>query len=76
MESKKTFGYIYLIREREFLNKNENVYKHGKTCLSDATLILPRFIHIKTLYELHQYRKDHCHLETMTWVSYFKQFDA
>lgn len=52
MESKKSYGYIYLIREREFLNKNENVYKHGKTCLSDATLILPRLKDYKKGSEL------------------------
>jgi hypothetical protein len=52
MESNKSFGYIYLIREREFLDKNENVYKHGKTCLSDATLILPRLKHYKKGSEL------------------------
>ena len=50
--TKNSFGYIYLIREREFLDKNEKVYKHGKTCISDATLILPRLKQYKKGSEL------------------------
>lgn len=53
MESnKKIFAYIYLIREREFLQNNENVYKYGKTCCSDATLFVPRLKHYKKGSEL------------------------
>ena len=48
----KKFGYIYLLREREFLHKNENVFKYGKTCTSEATLILPRLKNYKQGSEL------------------------
>lgn len=35
-------GYIYLIRKREHVRMNENVYKHGKTKIITPTLVLPR----------------------------------
>jgi hypothetical protein len=37
------YGYIYLIREREFLLRNEEVYKMGCTIQKTASLQLDRF---------------------------------
>jgi len=62
MESgNKKHGYIYLIREREFLLRNEHVYKHGKTCLSEANLALPRLNKYKKGSELLFIRQVPCH---------------
>lgn len=36
------FGYIYLIREREFLHNKEEVYKVGRTVQKGASLLLDR----------------------------------
>lgn len=46
------FGYIYLIREREFLQANQNVYKVGHTVQRGASLQLRRLQDYKKGSEL------------------------
>jgi hypothetical protein len=46
------FGYIYLIREREFLQGNQNVYKVGQTIQKGASLQLRRLQDYKKGSEL------------------------
>lgn len=45
-------GYIYLIREREFVSSGQNVYKHGKTIQKEPSLHLDRLKSYKKGSEL------------------------
>lgn len=53
----KCLGYIYLIREREFANTNQNVYKVGRTVQKGTSLFLDRLKAYKKESELHMIRK-------------------
>lgn len=55
-----SLGYIYLLREREFLKNKENVYKVGRTIQKETSLILDRLKAYKKGSELVMIRQVPC----------------
>jgi hypothetical protein len=71
-------GYIYLIREREFVNSNQNVFKVGRTIQKTPTCYLERLKDYKRGSQmfsvLHVESEDCEHIETKVKEAFNKMF--
>lgn len=72
--SSDCLGYIYLLREREFYKRNENVYKVGRTIQKGTSLMLDRLKAYKKGSELVMIRQVHCDNVEQIETSIVKEF--
>lgn len=71
-----SLGYIYLLREREFYKRNEEVYKVGRTKQKNASLSIDRLKAYKKGSELVLLRQVSCDNVIKIETDILKQFDS